>query len=546
MRRVLLVLSAALAAIACGPTEVHLDGGTGDAATGPAGRIVVESAATVTLTYEETADIEVTYLESGTPQADVPLRFALDGTANDAALDTLEVTTDGSGRARTRLMAGTVRSVFRVRVSAERAPNAWVNVSVSDAGFGGLDIEAVYDGARTEYARRVITVYSETPCDPTGSYPASAIARQVALEDASEAGVSFTTLPAGLTYTVVGVVEGAGGTALATACVDGLEVAPDELRPVFLRFDDADLAPQGGYSLELEVAADAFGAIATRGVDAGLAGRMPRADDFLAGLVTVLRDRGDVAEADALEMEVGTLALELQPMLTAAGADPAEGLRRFFARLLGLLRQVRVSGPLMLTWDGVRTAGTWDAADVTLGSAGDPDAPPPLPLAPMEAGIELAPILGLAWVADTDTLDVEALALTIPLSALVNAAIEAARVDPSSSPGGALRDAAGCGILASWVVDSPTYGPICDAACADAACMAALAPVLEAAEAAVSAEPGVDAMTVRGSVSAFDDDGDLSVDRLDGTLAGTWEGSAGVVEVAGGFSGVRTRPGSDG
>lgn len=544
MREVLIFLAASLAVAGCGPTEVTLDGGFGDASTGPAGRIVVDSEATVTLAYEETAEIAVTYLEGGAPVAGVPLRFALDGTANDAALDALEVSTDGSGRAVTRLMAGTVRSVFRVRVSAERAPNAWVNVSVSDAGFGGLEIDATYDGARSEYARRVITVYSEIDCDPVGVYPASAIARQTALEDASEPGVTYMTLPAGLTYTVVGVVEGAGGAALATACVDGLEVTADAVRPVHLRFDDAALAPQGGYAVELELTADAFGAIATRGVDAGLGRTMPSAGELLGALVTVLRDAGYVDEADALEAEIATVALELGTDLTAAGADPAEGLRRFFARLLELLRRVRVTGPLMLTYDGARTDGSWDAEQVSIGSAGDPDAPPPLPLAPMMAGLDLAPVLGVVWEPDTDTLDVEALSLTVPLGALVVAAMESALADATSSPGGALRDAAGCGVLARWVASS-SIAPVCDAACVDAACVEALAPIFEAAEAAVLGADGLETLTIRGAVDAFDDDGDLTVDRLDGDLVGLWSGSGAVpvVEVSGAFAGTRARPG---
>ncbi|MBX3275419.1 MAG: hypothetical protein KF729_34450 [Sandaracinaceae bacterium] len=546
MRGVFLLFfsSTAIALSGCEPMEVTLDGGAaGDASSGPSGRILVESNATLTLGYGEAAELAVRYFEEGAPRAGEPLRFALDGTAQDAALRALTVTTGEDGRARTRLTAGSVRSVFRVRVSAERAAPAWIDVSVSDAGFGGLAVDARYEGARTDEARRMVTVYAGVACDPAGSYPASAIARQAGIEPGAAPEVTFQTLPAGLAYTVVGEVLGATGTRLASACKDAIEVVANETTAVTLRWEDAALAPSGEYAVELALELDDLGAVTTRGLDAGLAVAPPTAPEMLGALVAELRARGFELEADALALEVatGTAAADLASALDAAGADPAEGLRAFFAALLPLLGTVRVEGPLRLTYEAARIGGAWDARALSVGGAHDPDSPPPLPVALGDARLD--PSLRLGWQPDTDTLAVESLSLALPLSTLVGAAMEAALAERTSVPWLALREAAGCEVLARWVADDAALRPVCNAACAEAACLAALDGALEAAAAAVRGEPSGGSLTVRGTVAAQDDDGDLVVDRLEGDLRGQWGGGvASPVGVSATFDGMRAHP----
>ena len=177
------LLSATLLA-ACGPTEVTVDGGPiSDASSGPAGRIEVESETALTLMYGESSEILVKYFEGRAAGVGVELSFALAGNASDADLMDLNRVTDAAGRAQTTLVAGTVGSAFRLRISAERASPAFVNVSVSDSGFGGITVRADYMGARAESTRRVVTVYSGVECAPADGYPPSAVARQVTLED---------------------------------------------------------------------------------------------------------------------------------------------------------------------------------------------------------------------------------------------------------------------------------------------------------------------------------------------------------------------------
>lgn len=525
MLRSSLFFFAALALSACGPTEVTVDGGfASDASSGPAGRIVIDSARSLGLTYEEASEIEVRYLEDGSPRGGVTLRFVLDGNANDAVLEDLEVVTNGDGVARTELVAGTVGSAFRVRVSAARAPSAYIDVSVSNAGFGAIRVDAPYDGARAEWSRRVITVYSETECDPPGGYPASRVARVLPLDDSAEPEVTFNTLPVGLAYAVVGVVEGSTGEVLASACVDSVAVLADARTDVNLRFADVALMPSGTYEAELVLDADAFEAVVMRGIDAGIPAASVGADAMLLAVEDELRARGfdAVADAFAVERMTGAPADDLDADLAGDGADAAEGLRRFFSRLLELFGKVRFGGPLALELEGDALTATWSVTDLQIGEVGTPDGPAPLPIDPELFGLALAPSVGLTWRPEDDEVKVDSLSLSLPIGVLVSAALEVALADPSSAPGRALRDAAGCGTLIAWVADDPTLSPVCDASCADAACAAALSPVLDAAQTAMLEEPGLDMVSLAGPLAAIDDDGDLVVDRLDGTLPGSW------------------------
>jgi len=525
MLRSSLLFSAALALSACGPTEVTVDGGfASDASSGPAGRIIVESDRALGLTFEESSEIEVRYLEGGAPQAGVTLRFVLDGNANDAVLEDLEVVTDGDGLARTTLVAGTVGSAFRVRASAERAPPAYVDVSVSNAGFGTIRVSAPYDGARAEWSRRVITVYSETECDPDAGYPASRIARVLPLDDPTESEVTFNTLPAGLSYAVVGVVEGSTGEVLASACVDSVAVLADARTDVNLRFADVALMPAGTYETELVLDADAFEAVVMRGIDAGVPAAGVSAEAMLEAVEDELRARGFdvVADAFAAERMTGAPADDLDARLAGDGADAEEGLRRFFARLLELFGKVRLSGPLELDAEADALGATWRVNALQIGEIGTPDGPAPLPIDPELAGLALSPSLGITWRPEADEVKVDSLSMSLPIGVLVSAALEAALADSMSAPGRALRDAAGCGTLIAWVADDPTLSPVCDASCADAACTEALGPILDAAQTAMLEEPGLDTLTLAGPLAAIDDDGDLVVDRLDGTLPGSW------------------------
>lgn len=530
MRRSFLIFLAAL--MGCGVTVVNVDGGPASDGGGPAGELELLSDPLLLLTFGETAEIEVRYTEGGRPVGGVELRVVLEGRANDAHVGALTLITAGDGRARVALTAPTTRSAFTLRVSGERASPVHVDVSVGDAGFGGLVVGTIYSGTRVEYARRLVQVYTDTACDSPAGLP-STLARQVAVEDMTQAEVMFRTLPAGLIYTVVGTVEGSAGTTLATACVDGVEIVVDAETRVDLAFTDAPLAPAGSYQVELALRAAAFAELEIAAVDAARAyvSTSMTTGAYLDALEAQLRNGGFAVEADALAMDRlgGVIEASLETRLRAAGTDVSEGVRLFFARLLELLGTVRVRGPLDLYWerDSLRAAFAPDALRV---GSEVPDGTPPLAIDPMRAGLELSSSVTLAP-GDGDSLRVEPVNVVLPVGALMSGAMWSASADPTSVPGDALRGPAGCATFALWIAESPSLSPVCNTACADRACVGALAGVLAAAETVFTSRETADTVSLSGELRLFDDNGDLLVDRMDGALLGAWSGSTAVVPV---------------
>lgn len=546
MSRPFLFFLVTLGLAACGPTEISVDGGMPDDAGtgGPAGRIEVESSAVLSLMYGESTEVIARYTEGGAPRAGVEVRFALEGLANDSTLGDLEVLTDGEGRARTTFVAGTVDGSFRLRISADRAPSANIDVSVSDLGFGTIVVDAHYVGNRGDGARRLITVYSGIECDSPDGFPASAVARVASLEDASVRAEEFNTLAVGQTYTVVGEVQGAAGATLATACVDRIEVRNRNRTNVRLLFSDAELIPDGDYDVELSVSADAYGGVAALGVDAGVSLATTGATELLDALEEELRNRSLMMEAEALAAErmTGTPEMELDAELSMRSTDPIEAFRRFFDRLLELLTAVRIGGRLELALDGPTGASAALIPETLLiGPSGLPDGPAPLSIDLAAAGLEEAPVLGMTWRGEADEVLVDSLSVALPLTTLLNSAVDVALADSASSPGSGLRELAGCGALLAWVSGRPELAA-CDSACVDTAYVAALDRSVDAAQGAITSEPSLDILTLTGSIQVFDDDGDLGVDRLEGTLPGTWAGGdpVPVVDAVGTLTGVRT------
>lgn len=526
MRRSFLFFLAILTG--CGVTVVNVDGGPPTDGGGPAGELELLSEPSLLLTFEETAEIEVRYTEGGRPVGGEQLRVVLEGRANDAQVGELTLITAGDGRARVTLTAPTGTSVFRLRVSAERASPVHVDVSVGDAGFGGLVVGAIYSGTRVEYARRIIQVFADTTCDlPEGSTPS----RQVTVEDMAQPEVMFRTLPAGLLYTVVGTVEGSAGTPLATACVDGVEIVVDAETRVDFSFIDAPLAPAGSYEVEVALRADAFAELEIAAVDAGRAyvATSMTTGGYLDALEAELRDGGHTAEADGLAMERGIVEPSLEARLMGSGADVSEAVRLFFARLLELLGTVRVRGPFDLVPEGDALGATFEPDALAVGSE-VPDGTPPLVIDPMMAGLTLSSSVTLAP-AVGDAVRVEPINVVLLVGALMSGAMWSASADPTSAPGADLRSAAGCAAFGLWIAESPTLSPVCDTACADRACMSAVAGALSAAETALTAGDTPDTLSLSGEVALFDDDGDLRVDRMEGALLGAWSGAAAVVPV---------------
>lgn len=528
MLRSLLVLITFAVTVGCGPTEVTLDGAVSDAAVGPTGLLTLESDPVVALTFGQEAEVSVQYTEAGRPVAGVEVRFALVGRAQSSGVTDLSLVTDADGRVHTTVVAGETAVVFRLRVAAERSAPVYVDVSVGDMGFGGLVVRAVYEGGREEAARRVVSVYSGTECDPVDGYPRDAD-RVAVLNADDETQAQWSALAAGLRYTVVGRVEGPGGAELASACRDGVEIVADEDTLVDLTFSDAQLLPAGRYDTELELRPATLAADVIEGsLDAGVAAvGGAGASLYLDALEEELSDRGETAAAAALAAERvgGTPDTSLRMRLDAAGEGPERGLRELVARLVERLDTLRWVGPLELRVTDGALLATWTPDSLEVGPVSVPDGPAPFVSEPDVWTFDPAPAITLGW-DGTDEVTLESLSMSVPVGSLVVTAIVAAGMGDGA--GAAMREGAGCGVLAGWISESPTLGPACDAVCAETACTRALDRIAEALTGAlVSSDEARSEVTLEGTLRLLDQNGDLTVDAIESRdLTGRWLGAS--------------------
>jgi len=527
MLRSLLVLITLGLLSGCGPTEVTLDGAAGDASVAPTGVLSLVSEPVLALNFGGEAEVAVRYTEGGRPVSGVEVRFALSGRAQSSTVSDLSLVTDADGMARTTVTAGEIAVVFRVRVAAERASPVYVDVSVGDMGFGGLVVRAVYEGGRSEAARRVISVYSGTECDPADGYPREAD-RVAVLDAEDETQAAWSALPAGLVYTVVGTVEGPLGAPLAAGCVDGVEIVPDEDTLVDLSFSDARLMPTGDYEAELELAATGVASgVVEESVDAGAA--VVGGDGaglYLDALEEELRDRGATAAAAMLAAErvTGTPDASLRMRLEDAGEGPVNGLDQLVVRLAERLGVLRLVGELQIRDADGALEATWSPRALEIGAMTVPDGPAPIVVDSDAWTFEPMPTLTLSWESG-DALALESLDFALPVGSLVVTAVSAAGM---GSGGAAMIEGAGCGVLAAWVSESATLGPVCDASCAEAACTRALDRISEAFAAALVTRDGARAsVSLGGVLDLGDDNGDLMVDEIESDeLTGSWTGAS--------------------
>lgn len=509
---------------ACNPTVVVVDAGAGDDAGGPAGQLTIESESSLALTFGERAPLRVRYTVDGQGVAGAPIRFALEGAAHDATVTELSLQTQRDGVAETTIVAGSVASAFRVRVSTDRAASAYVNVSVSNLGFGSLQVRAVYEGRRGEPSRRVVSVYSQTGCQPLGGLP-SFPDRSLTIHDPETEVIGWSALPAGLRYAIVARVGGSPGVTLATACRDEVVIVRDQETLVELAFEDAPLNPSGRYHINLSLrSVQAIEAVTEQAGEAATDYIGDAAELYLDALEAELRDRGKIAAADGLadDRSGGGPERELTAGLEDAGEGPGVATTRFLAHLSGRLAVIRLGGPLELALDSTGLSAAWTVEQLEVGAvSGDPDEPSPWELdATM---LEFEPALTALRDAAEDLVIASPLELKLPLGTLTAAAMDEAAAT-ASSRGALLVDGAGCEALADWVDASDPIRPSCDRDCAGAACRRALDGVFDAMKAAVTdLDLTRDEISLEGTLSLVDEDGDLVVDGFEGReLTGTW------------------------
>lgn len=487
------------------------------------------------LIYGEQAAVQVALRSSldGTPVVGAHVSFSLQG-RQDSTVSALSVPTDEAGIAENTLTAGELTGAFTLEVSAPGASSLTVQVAVSDAGFGMLVVEAPYDGDRL-VTRRRIAVVADVACDAVEPGPGD---HMVLLSDPMAASGEFL-LPAGQRYTVAALADGDDGTLLAQGCAPSIAIADQQATVAVIAFEDLPLATVGSYQLEATLdadrpaatLADAFALGATETLETDAQGvREPEGAEarlLLDALGQVLRadpyDADAMGLADAIDAEratptlTPTLGEQLQAGLDAGDEDrgPRAAIEALTAQIeaavaeTGLAVQIDIDDAVRWQPVGVSSAPLdGDLQRVSL----ELDAQPPatVPLSPLPTG---------------DGIELSALRFDLPWGAL---AARAARQLASDGLGGYdadLRQRFGCEALATFVLQLPLAGGMCDADCAADACDTAIGSVLDGGSAALTALGAArPAVTIDAQLLLYDDTGDLGVDRMaTSQLLGTWE-----------------------
>ena len=535
--RAAVVLSVAgLALAACSGSETYEDdaGPLPDGGGPPAAQLRVITEPSLALLFGEEAEFAVRYTEmDGTPIPAARVIFSLvnagEGTANDSSLSALDERTDSEGVARGVIMAGRTPSVFQIQISAERSAPARIDVSVSDAGFGGLHATvARVEGVRP-VTRREVTVFAERSCADDGVFDGPGNRSPVTLGD-GEDDARFFALPAGLTYATVARGFSDEGSIVAWGCTDGIPLVADEETDVDVLLSDLPLDLEGDYSTE--VAWGATDAAALLGRTTRLTGH--RAVDTAGGdgpflldaLVQMLRDGGRFSEADAIDTarSSGDMDTTLTARFAASATGPAAAVDELAMTLEGRTDRVALSGTLSIHGDGLGgVVMTWMVSTATAGS-GAPDSPD-LPIDFASLGVAPDATVSGAAVPDADALDLSMLRVDVPLGAVALGAL-ASLADERRADGtvGLMVDRGGCALFQEFARERAELSSACDDACVLTACKAALenaAGPIEAALGDLSATRSV--VRLSGAVDLSDELGNLRVDLMTGdALAGEW------------------------
>lgn len=493
----------------------------------------------VTLRFGEPATLSVRLTDrNGEPIEGQPIGFALMGRARDASLDELEVATDADGRADNRLMAGEVVATFRVRISAPGAGDLYVDIRVSNAGFGTLLVDAPYEGSRSVQQRSVAAL-AMMECAEAMRMAGDPMTTLT--PETGDAPAEFLALPAEVSYAVMASADGADGTVLARGCVDGVMLGADEQVRIAVPFEDEPLAPQGSYdavftldtsapsatlvrtmrdALELAIIGDAV-SLETPAAEAGfLLDSLELALDAeglssvegVSALLTELRDARANPGATSLER---SLASQLE--LGAVG--PRAAAVELGAQLGAALRAVAVEAQLSL--DDQYFLSTSPQRWSTLPEDDDAE--------PVSIDVDAAADLSQAeHELARDALVLSSTDLPSALGALAAEVTSAITSTAEGEAGVQLRALTGCSELSTWLSAQSFDASACDAACVEMACARALARMAASARDALTAvDDERPAIRLGVELALTDDDGDLAVERIAGEmLEGVWRNPA--------------------
>lgn len=517
-------------AAGCSSDAVPVDGGVipMDGAAMPTALLEPVSDDNVALVFGEEQMLRVLYREmDGRPISAAEVEFALVGRANDSSLSELTAATDGDGEASIRVMAGSSASAFSVRVSAPRAAPILIGVSVSDAGFGELDVSVDWAGSRPVVSHR-IGIYTGMTCDDEDVLAGEP--DRVRNLPVDEEVATFLALPAGLVYAITASGLGEGGDTLAAGCVDGVMVEADEIAEATVSVADLALGADGDYSVRVALdatnEAEAVSRAISRGGRAAIESAGGDATFLLDALDQHLRDGGDETSAGLIAAERASAFLDdsLETRLIAAGVGPSQAVDALATEMAERLATITVEGRVRFSETDPRFA-----VDTVYGVASDAFlANLVVPAASFPAA--LAGRLTFTPMPAEDVLVLDELGTDLPLGSFARGAIFALTAEIGSAEVATLfYGEGGCSEMLAWAAEVPVISAACDDTCITTMCEETLAGVAAAVDVEVgNLDLERSDLSLAGTLDATDDSGDLRIDSFSSdALAGRYSNSDG-------------------
>jgi hypothetical protein len=552
----LLLSSVALVALACGGCAGSAKGtglppmgssGSSRAGATPAARpITLElellSDSPLRLGFNEKASLSARLSNAdGSPVAGGRVSFALMGRSQDSSLAVLDAVTDDAGVAESTLLAGQLVATFRVRISADGALDSFVDVAVSNAGFGTLAVTAAYAGQRA-VVQRVVFAQAGMSCKQAERMPGDPTATLASTGDVAR----FLALPAEVSYAVTALAEAMDGTVLATGCVDGVTVRASAEVTTRVDFKDEPLILSGQFELKAELDSSAPAAVlsgklrsATEMLVQSDAQGQPAPIDaegrFLLDSLdgTLRRDpyvqQTDlVALADALSKarmapaSAGSLEHSLQALLAVNSEGPLSAITRIVDLTTKSLATMNVFAELTLNRKDAAHPATWRALRIEALPMTSGASPPAIDLSALQDMTDTK----ARFVADKDTLELSAVRFRGQLGALATQVLTKVLSPDAGGHGEEIRALVGCATLDEWLQkQSFTDKAACDTSCVKAACERALVRLTGTAQTAWAAlDDERPTLTLQGAFELSDDDGDLIPDQMSGdAFLGQWD-----------------------
>lgn len=453
--------------------------------------------------------------ENNEPIRGATVRFAIVGHANDASLLNTDSVTDENGLASGSFVGSSTESSFQIRATAPSADAAFLDVSVSNAGFGALEVELSYEGTRpiTEYGLRLYSGRSCADVQPTTVQDRDERMRR------SDSSITFETLPAGVSYAIEVHGMDRDRVVLATACHDAITIVANETQSLHITVEDTAAHAGGVYQVRFTVNAAAPGQRVYDQIQASSTGFYT--DDsarYLLDQVDVLLALSSDTEAVA-RWQAYRASAYLDTMFESYFSEHATG-PAYALLSLGALANDGVSHMTLVgnlsvpdTGEIQRDALMFSAFDVRFEGVA-------VPLATTTVALPSALSQG-RYSSTQGALVVDSIDFELPLGSLARAYVEAATGDELRA---AMIEAAHCEVLADWWDASGFDATACDATTLASACERSIENIADAALVRLAnLDLSQRALHLQGLLTVHDSNHDGEVDTLgENSLAGIW------------------------